>query len=145
MGAGLQDPEHDEEHADRRQDRPDRVEGARRVGWQGIDQATAQEDDGHDTRAWKTNAARQLIAVVMMPADQRPRRGADAAQPADHAEGPGTRRQIGEPQRREDVDRGDQQRRADAFEDRVAEDQHAEARGDRAQHGADPVQREARR
>ena len=28
---GLQDPEHDEEHADRRQDRSDRVEGTRRV------------------------------------------------------------------------------------------------------------------
>ena len=76
--------------------------------------------------------------------DQRSGRRADAAQPADHAEGPGARREIGEPQRREDVDGRDQQRRTDALEHRVAEDQHAEARGDRAQQGADPVQDEAR-
>ena len=78
------------------------------------------------TTAWKTNAARQLIAGGDETADQRSRRGADAAQPADDAEGPGTRREVAEPQRREDVDGRDQQRRADALEHRVAEDQHAE-------------------
>jgi hypothetical protein len=44
------------------------------------------------TAAWKTNAARQLIPVVMTPPISGPRRGADASQPADHAEGAGTRR-----------------------------------------------------
>ena len=32
VGPGLQDPEDHKEHADRREDRPDSVEGARRVG-----------------------------------------------------------------------------------------------------------------
>ena len=35
----------------------------------------------HDDRAWNTNAARQLIAVVIEPADQRPGRRADAPIP----------------------------------------------------------------
>ena len=95
------------------------------------------------TIAWKTNAARQLIAGGDHAADQRPGRGADPSQPADHAEGPGARGEVGEPQRREDVDRRDQQRSTDALEHRVAEDQHAEVRRDRADQGADPVQRQA--
>ena len=72
------------------------------------------------------NAARQLIAGRDEAADQRPGRGADAAQPADHAERPGARRDVAEPDRREDVDGRDQQGGADALEDGVAEDQHAE-------------------
>ena len=83
--------------------------------------------------AWKTNAARQLIAVVITPPISGPAAAPIPPKPADHAKGPGTRGEIGEPDRREDVDGRDQQRRTDAFEDRVAEDQHAEARGDRAQ------------
>ena len=80
------------------------------------------------TSAWNTNAARQLIAVVMRPPISGPGGGADAAHPADHAERPRARRDVGEEHRGEDVDGRDQQRGADAFEDRVAEDQHAEAR-----------------
>ena len=72
-------------------------------------------------------------------ADQRPGGGADAAQRADRPERAGTRGDLGEQQRREDVDGRDQQRRADAFEDRVAEDEDAQARGGRAQQGADAV------
>ena len=91
------------------------------------------------TTAWKTNAARQLIAVVMRPPIKRPGGRADATHAADHAEGPGTRREVGEQHRREDVDGRDQQRGADAFEDRVAEDQHAEAGRHGAHQRADAV------
>ena len=145
VGAGLQDPEHDEEHADRREDRSDRVEGTRRVGGQRIDEATAQQDDRRDDQGLEDERGPPADSRGDHAADQRPGRGADAAEPADHAEGPGARGEVGEPQRREDVDGRDQQRRADALEHRVAEDQHAEIRRDRAQQGADPVQREAPR
>ena len=63
------------------------------------------------TMAWKTNAARQLIAVVMRPPMSGPGGGADASHARDHAEGPGARGDVGEEQRREDVDGRDQQRR----------------------------------
>ena len=46
--AGLQDPEDDEEHADRREDRADGVEGSRRVGRERIDEPAAEEDDRRD-------------------------------------------------------------------------------------------------
>jgi hypothetical protein len=38
------------------------------------------------TSAWKTNEARQLIAVAMSPPDQRSRGRADPAHPVDRAE-----------------------------------------------------------
>jgi hypothetical protein len=45
----------------------------------------------------------------------------------------------------EDVDRRDQQRRADALEHGVAEDQHSQIRRHRAEQRADPVERETPR
>ena len=75
-------------------------------------------------------------------ADQGSGGGADAAHPGDDAEGLGPGRHVGEQDRGEDVDGWDQQRGADAFEDRVAEDQHAEPLGHRAHEGADPVEDE---
>ena len=48
LRSGLQDPEHDEEHADGREDRPDCVEGTRRIGGQRIVQAPAQQQDRCD-------------------------------------------------------------------------------------------------
>ena len=48
VAAGLKDPEDDAEHADRRQDRPDRVEGAGRIGLERIFEAAAQQDDHRD-------------------------------------------------------------------------------------------------
>ena len=143
VGPGLEDPEDHEEHADRREDRPDRVEGSRRVGRERIDETTAEQDDRRDDRGLEDERRPPADPRRDHTSDQRPCRGADTPQPADRAEGPGTRGEIAEPQRREDVDGRDQQRRTDALEHRVPEDQHAEARGDRAQQGADPVQRQA--
>ena len=143
VGAGLQDPEDDAEHADRREDRSDGVEGSRRVRRERIDEATAQQDDRRDDRGLEDERGPPADSRRDQAADQRPGRGADPAEPADRAERPGPRGEIGEPQRREDVDRRDQERRPDALEHRVAEDQHAEVRRDRAHQGADPVQREA--
>jgi hypothetical protein len=77
------------------------------------------------------------------PADQRPRGGADAAHPGDDPEGPGSRREIGEEQRGEDVHGWDQQRGPDTFEDRVAEDEDAETGRDCAHQRADPIEDEA--
>ena len=141
---GLQDPEHHEEHADRRQDRAERVEGTRRVGRQ-RDRSIRRlsRTISATTAAWKTNAARQLIAVVMSPPISGPAAAPMPPMPADDAERPRARGEVAEPQRGEDVDGRDQQRRADALEHRVAEDQHAEPRRDRAQQRADPVQHEA--
>src|SRR5213079_1719019 len=62
------------------------------------------------------------------PADQWSRCGANAAQPADRPESPGPRGEIGEPQRREDVDGRNQQRSADAPEAEFPQDQYAKIR-----------------
>ena len=91
------------------------------------------------TSAWKTNAARQLIAEVMRPPISGPAAAPIPPDRADRAERPGPRRDLGEQQRGEDVDGRDQQRGADALEDRVAEDEHAEPGGDRADQRADAV------
>ena len=79
------------------------------------------------TSAWKTNAARQLIAVVIRPPISGP---AAAPMPPMPLITPNARaREVtSEQHRRQDVDGRDQQRRADPFEDRVAEDQDAETR-----------------
>ena len=94
------------------------------------------------TRAWKTNAARQLIPVVMRPPIEWSRCGADPCHATDHAERTSARGQVAERHRRKDVDGRNQEGRAHALEDGVAEDQHAEARGDGAQKRANPVEDE---
>jgi len=73
------------------------------------------------------------------PADQRSGGGADAAHPADHAEGTRPRLGVVEVQRGEYVDRRDHQRRADALKGRVAEDQHPEPRREGGDHGPGSV------
>ena len=80
------------------------------------------------TSAWKTKAARQLIAEVISPPISGPAAAPTPPMRADHAERAGPRGDLGEQQRRQDVDGRDQQGGADALEDRVAEDEHAEAR-----------------
>ena len=90
-------------------------------------------------KAWKTNAARQLIAEVIRPPINGP---AAAPTPPIALITPNARARdvdAGEQQRREDVDRRDQQRGADTFEDRVADDEHTQTRSDRAEHRADAV------
>ena len=88
----------------------------------------AEQDDQRDDQRLEDERGAPADRGRDQTADQRPGRGADAAQPADDAERPGARGQVAEAQRREDVDRRDQQRGADALEHRVAEDQHARAR-----------------
>ena len=116
---------------------------ARRIGRERIFEAAAQQDDHADHDRLEDERGAPADPRGDHTADQRPCRRADAAEPADDAERPGARGELGEPQRREDVDRRDQERGADALEHRVAEDQHPEVRRDRADQGADSVQREA--
>ena len=71
--------------------------------------------------------------------DQRPGRGAHAPHRADHAERASARRDPGEQQRREDVDRRDQQRGAHALQNRIADDEDTQARSDSAEQSADAV------
>ena len=96
------------------------------------------------TRAWNTNAARQLIAEVIRPPISGPGGGADAAQRADHAERAGPGGELGEQQRGQDVDGRDQQGGADALQDRVAEDEYAQTGGRRAHQGTDRRRRRDR-
>ena len=100
--------------------------------------AAEQDDDRHDHGLEHERRPPADRGGDEAP-DQRPGGGADAAHAGDHAERLGARRDVGEQHRGEDVDRRDQQGRADAFEDRVADEEHADARRDRAQQGADPV------
>ena len=140
---GLEDPEDHEEHADGGQDRSERIEGTRRVRRDRIDDPAAEQDDRRNDHGLKDERRAPADPGRDDTADQRSCRCADATQPADDAEGPGSRREIVEPERRQDVDGRDQQRRPDALQHRVAEDQHAKPRRNRAQQRADPVQHEA--
>ena len=139
VAAGLEDPQDHKQHAEGRKDRPDGVEGAGRIRRQGIHELAAEQDDHGDDRGLEQERGSPADRGGDQAPDQRAGRGADAAHPADAAERPGARLQIGEQQRGEDVDRRDQQGRADAFQDRVAEDQDAEPGGNGAQQRADAV------
>ena len=80
------------------------------------------------TSAWKTNAARQLIAEVIRPPMSGP---AAAPTPPVALITPNARARdvtLGEQQRRENVHRRDQHRGADALEDRVADDEDTQTR-----------------
>ena len=89
------------------------------------------------------NEARQLIADVMSPPISGPVAAPMPADRVDRAERPGPRGDLGEQHGGQDVDGRDQQRRADALEDRVADDEHRQAGSDRADQRADAVHREA--
>ena len=116
-----------------------------RVGSAGSGSSTCglSTDDHHDDQGLEDEGRPPADRRGDQAADQRAGRGADAAHRADHAERPGPRGDLGEQQRGEDVDRRDQQRRADALEDRVAEDEHAQAGRDRAHQRADAVDDQA--
>ena len=119
--------------------------GRRRVGRDGIDDRATQPDDHRDDHRLEHERRPPTDRGGDETSDQRSGGGADASHPGDHTEGPGPRRDVGEEQRREDVDGRDQQGGADAFEDRVAEDQDAEAGRGRADQRADPVDDETDR
>ena len=101
VGVGLEDAEDHEEHPDGRQHGPSVSKG--RVGSAGSGSSIRRlrTTITVTTTAWKTKAARQLIAVVIKTADQRARRGADAPHPADETEGPRPRSEVVERERRE--------------------------------------------
>ena len=140
VAVGLEDPEHEEEHADRRQERAERIERTRRVRWDRIRDPAAEQHDQRDHEGLKDECGPPTDRGRDQPADQWSCGGADAAHPADDPERAGTRGEIAEPQRREDVHGRDQQRRADALQYGVTQDQHAEPRSHRAQQRADAVQ-----
>ena len=145
VAVGLEDPEHDEEHADRRQDGSEPIEGTGRVGREGVGDPAAEQDDQRDDRGLEDERGPPADRGGDETADQRSGRGAEASQPADDAERPSARGEVAEAQGREDVDGRDQQGGADALQHRVAKDQHPEPRRDRAEQRADPVQHEADR
>ena len=115
VGTGLQDPEYNEEHADRRQKRPNGVEGPCRVGWERIVQATAQDNDRPDDQSLKDKRGPPTDAGRDHAPYQRAGRGADPSEAANRTKCPGPRGEIAEPQRCEDVDRRDQQRSTNAL------------------------------
>ena len=67
VDSGLQDPDHQAEHPDRGQDRSDRVERTVGSGGTGSTTRRASTMIVATTRAWNTNAARQLIPEVIRP------------------------------------------------------------------------------
>ena len=97
------------------------------------------------TNAWNTNAARQLIAVVIRPPINGPAAAPTPPIPVITPKALARDVVSVKSKRREDVDGRDQQGGADTFEDRVAEDQDAESRRSRADQRADPVDGEADR
>ena len=140
---GRQDARHHQDEADGGQDRSAGVEGARRIRRQGIMDPAAQHDDQRDDQGLEDERCPPADRRGDQAPEQRPGGGADAAHRADRAERAGPRGDPGEQQRREDVDRRDQQRRADALQDRVADDQDTQAGSGRAQQGADAVDDQA--
>jgi hypothetical protein len=108
VAVGLEDAEHHEEHADRRQDGPERVERTRWIGCDGISYAAAEHYDGRNDRRLEDERGPPANRARNQAPEQRPRRGADAAHAADHTERPRARREIAEMQRCEDVDGRDQ-------------------------------------
>jgi hypothetical protein len=136
--AGLEDPDHHQQHPGGRQDRPGGVEGMGRIRRQGIDQLAAEQHDHGDHRRLEQERGSPADGRGDQSPNQRAGGGADAPHAADAAERPGARGQVGEDERGQDVDGRDQQGRAEAFQERVAKDQDAEPGGDRAQKAPTP-------
>ena len=72
VGASLQDPEDQEEHADRRQDRPDGIERSRRVGRKRIVEAPAEQDDRRDDQGLEDERRSPADSGRDQTSDQRP-------------------------------------------------------------------------
>ena len=106
----LQDPEHHEEQAQRREHRAEPVECGplRRQRW--IGDAAAQPDDRCHDQHLQDERRPPADVAGDQPADQGPRRGADPGGAAHHAEVLGAGGGVVEQHGDEDVDRRDQQR-----------------------------------
>src|SRR3954451_7685717 len=87
-----------------------------------------QQQDGDDHQRLEDERRPPADRGGDEPADERTGCRTDAAHRADGSERLGSRRQVGEEERREDVDGRDEQRGANTFEDGVADDEHTEPR-----------------
>src|SRR5690349_13695985 len=139
---GRQDPPDQDHQAYGRQYGPDGVEGTGRVGGNRVNDAAAEHQDDQDDERLEDKGGPPADAGGDQAADQRPGGGADAAKAADRPERPRTGFDVVEQQGGEDVDGRDQQGGADALEDGVAQDQHAEPGCGGAEDGTDPVDEE---
>ena len=142
---GREDAGHDQDEAGGREHGAAGVERLRGIGRQRVASVRLSQTIRAMIKAWKTKAQRQLSAEVMRPPISGP---AAAPIPPAALMAPNARARevtVGEQQRGQDVDGRDEQRRADALEDRVAEDEHAETGGDRAEQRTDAVQHESDR
>ena len=140
---GGQDAHDEEDETGGREDGSDGVEGARRIRRQGVFEVAAQHDDQCDHQGLEDEGGPPADPRGDQPADQRTGRGADPAQPDDD---PNARAREDMSVKRSVVRMytgGMSSGGADPLEDRVAEDQDPQARGDGAQQGADPVDDEA--
>ena len=88
VDAGLQDPEHDEEHADRRQDRSDPVERTLWIWRDRVDDTAAEHDDRRDHQGLEDERGSPADPRGDQAADQRSGRGTEPCHPADHTETP---------------------------------------------------------
>ena len=79
--AGLQDPEQDEEHADRGEDRAERIKRALRIRRHRIDDPTGEDDDRADDYGLEDERGLPTDALGDRTSDQRSRRRADAPIP----------------------------------------------------------------
>src|SRR6185437_5101348 len=136
---GGQDPPNQDHQAYGGQHRPDGVERTGRVGGHRVNEAAAEQHDDHDDEGLEDEGGPPADGRGDQAADQRPGGGADAAHAADQPERPRTGFDVAEQYGGEDVDGRDQQGGADALEDGVAQDQHAEPGCGGAQDGANPV------
>src|SRR4029077_2088145 len=134
-----QDPPDQDHQPDGGQHRPDGIEGTGRVGGHRVDEAAAEHHDDHDDQGLEDEGGPPADSGGDQAADQRPGGGADAAHAADQPERLPPGFDVAEQYGGEDVDGRDQQGGANALEDGVAQDQHAEPGRDGADYGADPV------
>jgi hypothetical protein len=120
---------HDDEHEpERREDRAGRIGTAVRVSWERVPERACEEKDHGDDERLEDEGSPPADRCGDEASDQRPRRRSDAAHATDCAEGTGARCDVVVQECGEDVDRRDQHRRANPFEDRVPEDQDSQAR-----------------
>ena len=82
-----EDAHDDEDQTGGRQDRPERVEGAGRVGRDGIDDRATQVDDHRDDQGLEDERRPPTDRRRDETADQRSRRGANTSHPRDDPEG----------------------------------------------------------
>src|SRR5512144_599331 len=143
VGAALQDAVDHEEQPYGREDRTGHVEtGPIGPQWRVDDAAGEERDRGYDQHLEQERRAPADVAGDKA-ANQGSGGRTKASGTADDAEVPGAGRDVVEQHGDQDVDGRDQQRRADAFEQGVTDQQQTEARGERRKQRTGPVYYEA--